>query len=93
MDLKPLQDRVIVRKKNIDKIGKEGLIYAAKTTREFDPTEGTVVAIGPNCTNVKVDDEVYYGKYSGFQFERNDETFIFCNEEDILAIISPNGGA
>jgi chaperonin GroES len=92
VDLRPLQDRVIIRKKNVEKIGKEGLIYAPTNTREFEPTEGTVVAIGPTCTLVKVDDNVYYGRYTGFQFERNDETFIFCNEEDILAIITPNGG-
>ena len=48
---------------------------------------GVVRAIGPGVTEVKVGDEVFYGKYSGTEVEFSDDTFVVLRENDILAII------
>jgi len=85
IDLFPVFARVIIKKSGIPK--EIGRIIIPDNSREMEPTEGTVVAVGDDCSKVKINDVVYYGRYSGFEFERNGVKYVFCNEEDILAII------
>jgi chaperonin GroES len=89
LDLIPLFARVIVLRKTLPK--RIGSLYVPQTSKEMEPTEGTVVATGDECEKVKVGDDVYFGRYSGFVFERNKNTYVFCNEEDILAIVTKDG--
>ena len=89
LDLTPLFARVIILRKSLPK--QIGSLYVPQTSKEMEPTEGTVVAVGDECDKVKVGNDVYFGRYSGFTFERNKNTYVFCNEEDILAIVTPNG--
>ena len=84
IDLQPLFARVVIeRKETPDKVGS---IYVPKNSKEMEPTEGTVVAVG-DCEKVQVGDKVYFGRYSGFSFERYGKHLVFANEEDILAVI------
>lgn len=94
MHIKPLADRVVV-KPLVQEETKVGNIYIPETAKE-KPQEGKVVAVGPGNTSdsgektpldVKVDDQVLYGKYSGTEVTVDGEDYLIMRESDILAII------
>jgi chaperonin GroES len=89
LDLQPLHDRVIIRRK--DTPAALGKIIIPENSKEMEPTEGTVVAVGNECKQLMEGDVVYFGRYSGFSFERNGGKFVFCNEEDVLARVVSHG--
>ena len=91
--LKPVNDRVFVRREKAEEKSAGGIILpdAAKNA----PMRGEVVAAGPgrvldNGTQVplivKVGDTVFYREYSGSTIEHEGETLLVFNEEDILGI-------
>ena len=86
LSLTPLHARVIIERRGTP--SEVGRIIIPAGCREMEPTEGTVLAVGEDCTKVKEGMQVFYGRYSGFQFERDGKKLIFCNEEDVLAIIN-----
>ena len=82
LDLIPVLSRIIVKREVNEKIGS---IFLPQNTREMKATEGKVVAAGEGCEIIKVGDKVFYGKYSGFELERNGEKLVIMNEEDVIA--------
>lgn len=84
-DLIPIFARTVIKKTGVPK--EIGRIIIPENSKEMEPTEGVVVAVGDDCSKLCVGDKVYYGHYSGFEFDRNGVKYVFCNEEDILAII------
>ena len=94
MKIRPLQDRVIV--KRIEEEGKsKGGIIIPDTAKE-KPQEGKVVAVGKGKTNddgkltpldVKVNDRILFGKYSGSEINMDGEEHLIMREDDILGII------
>lgn len=82
LDLLPMGTRIIVNRKELKQVGR---IYLPDNNREMEPTEGTVLSIGPDVVNVAVGDSVYYGRYSGFKFDRNGGEYLCMNEEDVIA--------
>lgn len=86
LDILPIGYRIIVKPKEVPE--KVGSIFVPNNTKELEPTEGTVVAIGDEVEKVKVGDMIYYGKYAGFRFNRNKTDYVFLNEEDVLGIIT-----
>jgi chaperonin GroES len=92
--IRPLQDRVIV--KRIEEEGKsKGGIFIPDTAKE-KPQEGKVVAVGKGKVNddgkitpldVKVNDRVLFGKYSGSEINIDGEEHMIMREDDILGII------
>ena len=97
MTIKPLQDRVLV--KRLDENTKTaGGIIIPDTAKE-KPSEGIVEAVGPGMVtpegkvipmSVKVGDKVLFGKWSGTEIKVNGEDRLIIKEPEILAIISPN---
>ena len=94
INLKPLEDRVIVKPSEAEETTKGGIILP--DTAKEKPIEGTVVAIGPGKTaddgklvkpEVKVGDKVLYGKYSGTEVTVEGEEYLIMRESDIFAII------
>ena len=94
MNIKPLADRVVV-KPLVQEEAKVGNIYIPETAKE-KPQEGQVVAVGPGTTgdggkktplDVKVNDRVLYGKYSGTEVTVDGEEYLIMRESDILAVI------
>lgn len=81
-DLQPLFSRLFVKRKELKKIGS---IYLPESSEEMKPTEGVVVSIGPEVTAVSEGDTIYFGRYSGFIFQRGGTEWICMNEEDIIA--------
>ncbi len=85
MDLQPLFSRIIVRAKDIEKVGS---IFIPLDSKQMKATEGEVIAVGSECSIVKIGDNIFYGKYSGAEIERCDKKYIIMNEEDVLCFIN-----
>ncbi|MBR6055015.1 MAG: co-chaperone GroES [Bacteroidales bacterium] len=89
MMIKPLQDRVVVEPKEAETKTAAGL-YIPDTAKE-KPQQGTVVAAGPGKKDepmeVKVGDDVLYGKYAGTEVTIGDKKYLIVKQSDILAIL------
>jgi chaperonin GroES len=53
--------------------------------KSMEATEGTVIDVGAECTDVGPGDIVFFGKYSGAEIERNGGKYVVMNEEDVIA--------
>lgn len=93
MKIRPLQDRVIV--KRIDERKTAGGIVIPETAGE-KPQRGVIQAIGPGKFNnngtlqkmeVKAGDEILFGKYSGTEVKIGGEDLLVMREEDIMGVI------
>ncbi|MEO6940683.1 MAG: co-chaperone GroES [Candidatus Kapaibacterium sp.] len=94
MNLKPLQDRIIVRAAAPEEVTKGGIILP-DTVKE-KPQQGEVLAAGPGKVDdsgklvpmsVKTGDVVLYGKYSGTEIAMDGEDVLIMRESDVFAIV------
>ncbi len=94
MKVKPLQDRVVIKRLEEEKKTKGGIVIP--DTAKEKPQEGRVVAVGPGkmtdkgqrvAPEVKVGDKILFGKYSGADIKIDGEEHLILKEEDILAIL------
>ena len=94
MKIRPLQDRVIVQRIEEEEKTKGGLIIP--DTAKEKPQGGKIIAVGKGKLNedgtiipldVKVNDRVLFGKYSGTEINIDGEEHLIMREEDILGII------
>ena len=94
MKIRPLQDRVIVKRIQEEEKTKGGIIIP--DTAQEKPQEGKVVAVGKGKANedgkvvpldVKVNDRILFGKYSGSEITMDGEEHLIMREEDILGVI------
>lgn len=87
--IKPLADRVLVEPKEAETKTASGL-YIPDTAKE-KPQEGKVIAVGPGKKDepmeVKVGDEVIYGKYAGTEVTVEGKKYLIVKQSDILAIL------
>jgi chaperonin GroES len=95
MKVKPLQDRLVIKPVEEEQKTSGGIIVPDTATKE-KPVRGKVIAVGPGKfdengkrmpMDVKVGDEVMYGKYAGTEFKQDDEKFLIVDYSDILAIL------
>jgi chaperonin GroES len=94
MKLKPLQDRVLVKRLEEDEVTKGGIIIP--DTAKEKPIRGEVVAVGPGKSSdegkvikmsVKKGDKVLFNKYAGTEIKVDGVEHLVMREDDILAII------
>lgn len=94
MNIKPLQDRVIVKRIEEEEKTKGGIIIP--DTAKEKPQEGIVMAVGPGKVTddgkkipleVKKGDRILFGKYAGTEIKIDDEEHLIMREDDILGII------
>ncbi len=94
MKIRPLQDRVIVKRIEEEEKSKGGIIIP--DTAKEKPQEGRVVAVGKGKVDengkitpmdVKVNDRVLFGKYAGTEINIDDDEHLIMREEDILGVI------
>ena len=94
MKIRPLQDRVIVKRIAEEEKTKGGIIIP--DTAKEKPQEGKVVAVGKGKVNddgklvtldVKVGDKILFGKYSGSEIKLNGEEHLIMREDDILGVV------
>ena len=94
MKIRPLQDRVIVRRIEAKEERSAGGIIIPDTAKE-KPQEGKVVAVGPGrrddgklvALDVKAGDRVLFGKYAGSEIKIDGEEHLILREEDILGVV------
>ena len=94
MKLRPLQDRVLVRRVEPE-TKTAGGIFIPDTAQE-KPTEGEVVAVGPGTRgddgklhplDVKPGDRVLFGKWSGSEVKLDGEDLMMMKESDIMGVL------
>lgn len=87
--IKPLADRVVIEPKEAETKTASG-IFIPDSAKE-KPQQGVVVAAGPGKKDepmeVKVGDNVLYGKYSGTEVTVDDKKYLIVKQGDILAIL------
>lgn len=95
MKVKPLNDRVLIKRLEAKEEERGGIIIP--DTAKEKPMEGSVVAVGPGkldesgkrvAMSVKVKDRVLVGKYAGTEVKINDVEHIIVREDEILGIVS-----
>ena len=96
VDIRPLHDRVLVKRLESDEEQVRGGIIIPDTARE-KPREAEVVAVGPGkiqdsgerqAMDVKAGDRILVGKYSGSDIKIDDEDYVILREDEILAVVA-----
>lgn len=94
MKIRPLHDRVIVKRLEEERTSPGGIVIPDSATEK--PSQGKVVAIGKGkiledgsvrALDVKVGDKILFGKYSGTEVKVDGDDLLVMREEDIMAII------
>lgn len=93
MNIKPLGDRVVIKKLEAEETTKSGIIVTG--TAKERPQEAEVIAVGPGSIvdgkrtemEVKVGDKVLYSKYAGTEVKFEGEEYTILRQDDILAIV------
>ncbi len=94
MKIKPLHDRVIVKRLEEEEKTKGGIIIP--DTAKETPMEGKIMAVGPGRKDengkitpldVKEGDHVLFSKYAGTEIKIEGEEYLIMREEDILGIV------
>ena len=89
MKIKPLSDRVLIQPNPAEEKTAAGLIIP--DTAKEKPLAGKVVAVGPGTSEVKMEvkvgDQVLYGKHAGTEVTVEGETYLIMRQSDIFAII------
>ena len=93
MKLRPVQDRILVKRVKENEKSKGGIIIP-DTARE-KPIEGTVIAAGNGklsekgkrvALEVKKGDRILFGKYSGTEVKIEGEEYLIMREDDVLGV-------
>jgi chaperonin GroES len=94
MNIKPLQDRVLVRRIVVDEKTAGGIIIPDSAQEK--PAEGEVIAVGPggrdedgkiHSLDVSKGDRVLFGKFGGTEVKLDGEELLIMKESDIMGII------
>ncbi|MGV6815809.1 MAG: co-chaperone GroES [Thiotrichales bacterium] len=94
MNIRPLQDRVVIKRVEEENVSAGGIVIPDSATEK--PDRGEVVAVGngkildngdvrPN--ELKVGDTVLFGKYSGTTVKVDGEELLVMREDDVIAVI------
>lgn len=94
MSLRPLADRVVVRRLESETITTGGIVIPDSAAEQ--PNQGEVIAVGPGARlnsgdiaplTVKIGDRILFGKYTSNEVTINGEEFLILKESDIHAVI------
>ena len=94
MNLRPLHDRVVIKRMEEERTSPGGIVIPDSATEK--PIKGEVVAVGNGKVNdkgdvraldLKVGDTVLFGKYSGTEVKVDGDDLLVMREDDIMAVI------
>lgn len=94
MKVKPLADRILVRRIQEEETKRGGIIIP--DTAKEKPQQGEVLAVGPGRLNeegkripleIKEGDKILMGKYAGTEVKLNGEECVILREDDVLAVL------
>ncbi|MFN3716603.1 MAG: co-chaperone GroES [Thiobacillus sp.] len=95
MKIRPLHDRVIVKRKEEERKTASGIVIPDSASTE-KPDQGEILAVGPGKKDdqgklipldVKVGDTVLFGKYAGQTVKVDGEELLVMREEDIMGVV------
>jgi chaperonin GroES len=94
MKIRPLQDRILVKRLEEEQTTKGGIIIP--DTAKEKPSEGLVIAVGKGKVlengkqvplDVKKDDRILFGKYAGTEIKLEGKEYLIMREDDVLGVI------
>ena len=94
MNIRPLQDSVIIKRMEEEKTSPGGIVIPDSATEK--PIKGEVVAVGNGLVldngeirplDLKVGDKVLFGKYSGTEVKLDGEELLVMKEDDVMAVL------
>ena len=94
MNIRPLHDRVVVRRMEEERTTAGGIVIPDSATEK--PSTGEVIAVGNGkktengetvAMDVKVGDKIMFGKYSGTEVKVDGEELLIMREDDIMAVV------
>ena len=94
MNIRPLHDRVVVRRTEDERTSPGGIVIPDSATEK--PMQGEIIATGNGklldngdirALDVKVGDKVLFGKYSGTEVKIDNEEVLVMREDDIMVVI------
>jgi len=100
MKFVPLQDRILVRRIDVDEKTAGGIIIP--DTAKEKPMQGEVIAVGPGARTergevlpmeVKAGDRIIFGKWSGTEVKIDGEDLVIMKESDVLGILDETASA
>ena len=95
MTIRPLHDRVVVKRMEEERTSAGGIVIPDSAAEK--PQRGEIVAVGNGkvtdsgemrALDVKVGDQVLFGKYSGTEIKIDGEDVLIMKEEDILGVLA-----
>ncbi len=93
-NIKPLHDRVVIKRMEEEKLSAGGIVIPDSATEK--PIKGEVIAVGTGkvldngqvrAPQVKVGDKVLFGKYSGTEVKLDGTELLVVKEDDLFAIL------
>ena len=96
MKIRPLQDRVVVRRMEEETTSTGGIVLPGSAAEK--PAQGEVIAVGPGKrqengniqpVDLKVGDTVVFGKYSSNTVKIGDDELLILSESEIFGVIEP----
>ena len=93
-NIRPLHDRILVERQDVDRTSAGGIVIPDSAAEK--PIMGNVVAVGRGKIledgtvrglDVKVDDKVLFGKFSGTEVKFDDQELLVLREDDVMAVI------
>ena len=94
MKIRPLQDRVVVKRQDEETTSSGGIVLPGSATEK--PQQGEVVAVGPGKktedgkvvpVDLKVGDQVIFGQYSGNTVKVDGDELLILNESEIFGVV------
>ena len=94
MNIRPLHDRVVVRRMEEERTSPGGIVLPDAATEK--PSQGEIIAVGNGkkldngetvALDVKVGDKVLFGKFSGTEVKLGGEEVLVMREEDIMGVV------
>ncbi len=94
MNIRPLHDRVVVRRMEEERTTAGGIVIPDSATEK--PSTGEILAVGNGkitdtgevrALDVKVGDKIMFGKYSGTEVKVEGEDLLIMREDDIVAVV------
>ena len=94
MNIRPLHDRVVVRRMEEERTTAGGIVIPDSATEK--PSTGEIIAVGNGkitesgevrALDVKVGDKIMFGKYSGTEVKVEGEDLLIMREDDIMAVV------
>ena len=94
MNIRPLQDRVIIKRMEEEKTSPGGIVIPDSATEK--PIKGEVIAVGNGLVldngevrplDLQIGDKVLFGKYSGTEVKLDGEELLVMKEDDVMAVL------